>query len=446
MSMIKTTTLLALLLSASCVTAHGVVQGIVADGTYYTGYSPGFQFSKPPPVVAGWSVPEDLSTGFVSPSNYSNPSIICHLDATPGGTFATVAAGGTVELQWTKWPVSHHGPVLDYLANCNGPCTSVDKTKLDFVKIDAVGLISGAVEPGTWASDQLIANNNSWVVTIPTSIAPGNYVLRHEIIALHSAGTVNGSQNYPQCVNLKVTGSGTDSLPSGIPATEFYKETDPGIEINIYTPLSTYIIPGPTLYSGAVSISQSIVPITASVAAESSLASTTAIATSASAYTSVPVDSSYTVASASSSYPVVSAASTSSYPAPFANATAHSKPSDDCSDVETASSTLTVSVIPISSLASTTAMPITSTTTYSPTSSTSPILSSTPTSTSPIPPTTPASTSEPPNSTLPPNPLTSLPQGLTLTQLLEWLEVVIDELLKDTSKQRRHVRDLGADA
>jgi len=41
-------------------------------------------------------------------------------------------------------------------------------------------------------------NGFSWNVKIPSSLAPGSYVLRHEIIGLHSAGSSNGAQNYPQ--------------------------------------------------------------------------------------------------------------------------------------------------------------------------------------------------------------------------------------------------------
>ena len=155
-----------------------------------------------------------------------------------------------MELQWTPWPVSHHGPVLDYLANCNGECTSVEKTSLKFNKIDGVGLLDDTTIPGSWASDKLIAANNSWTVTIPKSIAPGNYVLRHEIIALHSGENDDGAQNYPQCINLKVTGAGTDRLASGFLGEALYKETDPGIKVNIYQSL-TYTVPGPKLYSGA---------------------------------------------------------------------------------------------------------------------------------------------------------------------------------------------------
>jgi hypothetical protein len=208
-----------------------------------------FPYESDPPAVIGWATTA-TDLGFVDPTKYTNPDIICHRNATPGAISAPVAAGSTVELQWTTWPDSHHGPVISYLAKCNGNCSTVDKTTLDFVKIDESGLIDDTTVPGTWASDQLIAANNSWTVTIPNTIAPGNYVLRHEIIALHSAGNTDGAQNYPQCINLEITGSGTAS-PTGTAGEELYTPTDPGILVNIYQSLSTYVIPGPTLWSGA---------------------------------------------------------------------------------------------------------------------------------------------------------------------------------------------------
>lgn len=174
-----------------------------------------------------------------------------------------VAAGDKINLQWTTWPDTHHGPVIDYLANCGDSCETVDKTTLKFFKIDGVGLVDDTTLPGTWGDDQLIVNSNSWMVEIPPTLAPGNYVLRHELIALHSAGSEDGAQNYPQCFNLQITGSGSDK-PSGVLGTDLYKATDAGILINIYNSLSTYVVPGPTLYSGAVSITQATSAITAS--------------------------------------------------------------------------------------------------------------------------------------------------------------------------------------
>ena len=172
-------------------------------------------------------------------------------------------------MQWTPWPTSHHGPVLDYLAPVSGDFASIDKTQLQFFKIGAVGLINDNPAPGTWATDQLIANNNSWVVTIPKTIAPGKYVLRHEIIALHAAGQTDGAQNYPQCVNLVVSG-GRSETPAGESAEKFYTPSDPGIKIDIYSPISSYVMPGPALYSGAISAAQTSLPITSYAATTTS--------------------------------------------------------------------------------------------------------------------------------------------------------------------------------
>jgi lytic cellulose monooxygenase (C1-hydroxylating) len=91
-------------------------------------------------------------------------------------------------------------------------------------------------------------HNTSWEVTIPRNLKAEKYVLRNEIIALHTAGTINGAQNYPQCFNIRVTGSGTASLPQGIPATQFYKPTTPGIVFNIAANLKSYPIPGPRVW------------------------------------------------------------------------------------------------------------------------------------------------------------------------------------------------------
>lgn len=164
-----------------------------------------------------------------------------------------------MNLQWTPWPVSHKGPVIDYLANCNGPCETVDKATLKWFKISESGLIDKSITNGYWATDQLIANNNTWTTTIPSSIATGNYVLRHEIIALHAAGQANGAQSYPQCVNLAIKSSGTDK-PTGVLATTFYTATDPGIKFDLYSAFTSYPIPGPVKYTGAVSVSQTLPP------------------------------------------------------------------------------------------------------------------------------------------------------------------------------------------
>jgi lytic cellulose monooxygenase (C1-hydroxylating) len=94
-------------------------------------------------------------------------------------------------------------------------------------------------------------NNFTTSFTVPSKLRAGNYVLRHEIIALHGAQNDNGAQLYPQCINLKVSGSGTVAPSGGVPGTSLYSKNDPGIKYNLYTGQTTYPIPGPSLWTAA---------------------------------------------------------------------------------------------------------------------------------------------------------------------------------------------------
>ncbi|KAH8665616.1 glycoside hydrolase [Ilyonectria robusta] len=231
--------LLAALL-AGAAHGHGYVATIVADGVTYPG---GLPWSASVDAV-GWAA-ANQDNGFVAPDAFATADIICHRSATPVDDAVTVKAGSTITLNWNTWPESHHGPVIEYLAPVSGEFASITKTNLRWTKIAEKGLISG-YNPGVWAADQLVSNGFSWKFTVPSKLRPGRYVLRHEIIALHSAGQVNGAQAYPQCINLNVTGSGSSTLTGG-DFTTFYTPQDPGILFNLYQSFSSYPIPGPAV-------------------------------------------------------------------------------------------------------------------------------------------------------------------------------------------------------
>jgi len=285
MSSIKVSALLGAATLLAKANAHGIVSGILAEGKYYPGQS---HYSTDP--SPGW-LADNGDNGFAS--SLTDENIICHNNAVAGTQYVTVAAGSSIELQWTAWPESHKGPMLDYLAPCGDDCTTVDKKKLQFTKIDEAGLVDATSSPQVWASDEMISNNNTWVTTIPDSIAPGKYVLRHETIALHAAGESNGAQAYPQCINLEVTGSGTNSLSSGTLGTKLYTLTDPGILVNIYYPvLTSYDIPGPEVMAGGSSNTQpsasGSVSNSTSVAASSTSASASSAVLTSVAVTATP--------------------------------------------------------------------------------------------------------------------------------------------------------------
>ncbi|KAF2644496.1 hypothetical protein P280DRAFT_358226, partial [Massarina eburnea CBS 473.64] len=305
--------LVSLVALAATATAHGTVSGIVADGTYYGGYKLDYYYAvqngQTPPATVGWSA-ENLDNGYVGGdrSTYDSPDIICHKNAENSNTTATVKAGGSLAFQWTTWPDSHMGPVITYAANCGGDCGSVDKTELKWVKVDASGY-----EDGKWAAIEMISNNNTYEMTVPSTLAAGKYVFRHEIIALHGAGSLNGAQNYPQCVNVEITGSGTDN-PEGTLGEALYTADEDGILFNPYATTITYNIPGPALY-GSGSGSSSSSQAATSAAATAKPSATSAAASSAQATSTAAVTSVAAVVQ-----PVVSATATASKPASSAAA------------------------------------------------------------------------------------------------------------------------------
>ncbi|KAK3302637.1 glycoside hydrolase family 61 protein [Chaetomium strumarium] len=262
--------------------AHSHLAYIIIEGQLYHGFDPrpNQQQQQPaanPPSHVGWSTTA-FDDGFVPPANYSTPDIICHVGGTAPPAHAPVRAGDRIHVQWNGWPVGHVGPVLSYLARCESEtgCTGLMKGKgkegLRWTKIDDSRPVmevsvsgkgdttdggEGEGVPGQrWATDVLIASNNSWLVAVPRGLQTGAYVLRHEIIALHFAERENGAQNYPLCMNLFVQGDdeagGAGFEMDDFDARGFYKADDPGILVNVTAGLqSTYVVPGPTVAVGA---------------------------------------------------------------------------------------------------------------------------------------------------------------------------------------------------
>ncbi|KAG8670680.1 hypothetical protein FPOAC1_010113 [Fusarium poae] len=234
------------------VLSHGHVSEIIIDDESYYGHDPTKVTYGPQPESITWTNGAK-DNGFVTStaSALSSQDIICHLNATNGHLAANITAGTTITVRWSDWPQAHWGPVLDYMARCpNNDCTTVDKAKLKFFKIDELGqLTRGTVpgSPGYWANNKLRDAKFTWNITIPAKLAPGSYVLRHEIIALHAGGAEGSTQMYPQCINLVVEGDGTVQ-PDGVLATDLYSSKDPGLLHNVFVDEwsdTKYVIPGP---------------------------------------------------------------------------------------------------------------------------------------------------------------------------------------------------------
>lgn len=164
-----------------------------------------------------------------------------------------------------------------YMAKVSN-AASTGTTGLQWFKVSEDGL-SG----GQWAVDRMIAAGGWHYFTMPSCIAPGNYLLRAELIALHSASSTGQAQFYMECAQIQVTGSGTTTGSNTVSFPGAYKSNDPGILLSIYDSKGqpymggkAYTIPGPAVLtcgsSGGSGGSSN--PTTSSVTAGSSTPAT----------------------------------------------------------------------------------------------------------------------------------------------------------------------------
>ncbi|KIJ33411.1 carbohydrate-binding module family 1 protein [Sphaerobolus stellatus SS14] len=263
---------LVLALVAQRVAAHGGVIGYGNGGTYYPGWK---AYNSPDGKVtiarayAIFHPIQDLDSAVLS----------CNIDGSlPGASqsTATVEAGSDVTFLWNQWPHNTDSvvriPVYPFFYEPHAilaltaylsrlmPGQHMRQRRLIGLKM----VQNRRSRSHFWHSRfrnlgccSMMTNNNSWTSTIPASVPSGNYLLRHETIALHSLP----AQIYPECTQVKIVNGGscaptTDELvsfPGG------YTTADAGLFVNLYDSsaqsTTTYAIPGPKLYgSGTVSL------------------------------------------------------------------------------------------------------------------------------------------------------------------------------------------------
>ncbi|CAA7263309.1 unnamed protein product [Cyclocybe aegerita] len=233
----------------SKVAAHGYVPRLIINGQTIPGWdvtTDGYTTPQPLRVVRA-TKPD---SGYIAdPMSKDITCSIGNSKLPPGPITATVAAGGTVTAQWNTWPLGHYGPVLNYMAKC--PSTGCSSWRADtgtpWFKIQ-----QDVYKNGEWASDTLAKTGFRYDIKIPKNIAPGDYLLRHENLALHGASNIGGAQFYPVCIQLTVTGGGSLN-PSGLGFPGAYRATDPGIHFNPYqgdAANRAYKAPGGDVYPG----------------------------------------------------------------------------------------------------------------------------------------------------------------------------------------------------
>ncbi|KAH7916648.1 glycoside hydrolase family 61 protein [Hygrophoropsis aurantiaca] len=230
---------------ANCASAHTIFQEVYVNGVDQ-GHINGIRVPSYDGSITDVTSNDLICNGGINP--YVQPV---------SDVIISVPAGASVTTEWhhtlagadpsdSADPIdaSHKGPIMTYLAKVPN-ATQTDVTGLQWFKIYEDGL---TVSSQQWAVDRLITNKGKVTFTIPSCIAPGQYLMRHEIIALHAASSYPGAQFYMECAQLQITGGGSTS-PATVSFPGAYKGTDPGITINIYQTLANYTIPGPSVFS-----------------------------------------------------------------------------------------------------------------------------------------------------------------------------------------------------
>ncbi|KAH8894484.1 hypothetical protein GQ53DRAFT_744672 [Thozetella sp. PMI_491] len=194
-------------------------------------------------------------------TDVTSDDMACNAGTSAVTSKCAVTAGSTVTVEMHQQPNdrscsneaiggAHYGPVLVYMSAVSDSASAVGSDSAWFKVFEdtwASGGASGSENP--WGTKDLNTCCGKMDVLIPKDIAPGDYLLRAEAIALHAAGSSGGAQMYMTCYQITVTGSGSAS-PDTVSIPGAYAASDPGILINIYQSLSTYVAPGPTVYSG----------------------------------------------------------------------------------------------------------------------------------------------------------------------------------------------------
>lgn len=250
----KTTLILAAASAfAPLVAGHGYVTEATIGGVVYPGMNPYVDpYMSPTPQRIFRKIPgngpvENLALQDVQCNGWAAGG----MTTAPAPLVAPATAGSTVSLKWTQWPDSHKGPVITYMAKCpNDNCRNWTPSGSDRVwfKIAHAGKDSS----GKWASAPFETTPAvAYSFRIPTGLANGEYIIRHELIALHAAYSYPGAQVYPSCFQVRITG-GSGRLPGSSSMVSFpgaYTGSTPGIVYDMYTNTGSYPIPGPAVWS-----------------------------------------------------------------------------------------------------------------------------------------------------------------------------------------------------
>jgi hypothetical protein len=223
-------------------TAHTVMSEIYIDGE---GQGSGTCVREPINPVGAVDPVIDLGSS----------DMACGKDGTKGVARTCGMNGGQeITFEYRQWPDDpskqslawgHMGPCAVYLKKV-GDATTDGATGDGWFKLWDEGYDESS---GKWCTQKMIENNGRLSVTIPDSLAGGDYLVRPELLALHNIAVKNQPEYYLGCAQVHLSSSGSMGPGSTVSIPGYTSMSDPGNQYNAFDkPLKPYTIVGPDVY------------------------------------------------------------------------------------------------------------------------------------------------------------------------------------------------------
>jgi len=194
-----------------------------------------------------------MNTNTNSPvTDVTSTDLTCNVGGLASGSSTstyTVAAGSTIGFE-ADIAVFHPGVFNIYMAKAPSAATAASfnpSTGAVWFKVWERGPTSvSATDGAVWDTTDI-----DFTFTLPKSLPSGDYLVKMEHIALHSASAFAGAQFYTECAQITVTGGGSGTPAPLVAIPGVYTGYEPGVLINIYwPPVANYTMPGPAVWTG----------------------------------------------------------------------------------------------------------------------------------------------------------------------------------------------------
>ncbi|KAJ7131543.1 glycosyl hydrolase family 61-domain-containing protein [Mycena crocata] len=210
-------------------------------------------------------------------TDVTSTDVRCYSSAQSGtSSTTTVSAGSTVGFTVSGNPSNlyHPGVLNVYMAKAptGTDVANWDGSGTGWFKIYQISAVTDGGTTITFPATGL----SQVTFTIPSATPSGQYLIRIEHIALHSASYYGGAQFYIACAQVQVTNGGTGTPGPLVSFPGAYTGNEPGILMNMYYPIPTsYTQPGPPVWPATGSSSPAPPPASTTTKPISTTAATT---------------------------------------------------------------------------------------------------------------------------------------------------------------------------